>query len=198
MFQFPSNGKVLSDHLRIINHKDRKFRFNSLQTGKSFRTKTAGSAGRLLQVSIPFKRESPFGPLKRQSRLQWLKSFNSLQTGKSFRTILAEHGREVDFMFQFPSNGKVLSDPNSTRGTDECRFHSFQFPSNGKVLSDVIVPRFCAPPQKRVSIPFKRESPFGHSCRVSNNNYGLCFNSLQTGKSFRTWWLWFKGQRWPS
>ena len=166
-FQFPSNGKVLSDpscrpHLQAPVHC-----FNSLQTGKSFRTlrrKARSKLGMSAQVSIPFKRESPFGPFVhlvrhvRVKTLQWVSipfkrespfgpemacatrkgvhGFNSLQTGKSFRTfhkdfLLITHF----FMFQFPSNGKVLSDiqlRNLLKGEDKC-----------------------------VSIPFKRESPFG-------------------------------------
>ncbi len=62
-FQFPSNGKVLSD---ITNSKPMRM---------------AGE-----NVSIPFKRESPFGPK------------------------MIETGIRILLLFQFPSNGKVLSD----------------------------------------------------------------------------------------
>ena len=87
--------------------------------------------------------------------------FNSLPTGKSFRTLFSfTYPNECgDSAFQFPSNGKVLSDTtyvcheamiiicfNSlptgksfrTRGELEMNEaeRRFQFPSNGKVLSD--------------------------------------------------------------
>ena len=38
-------------------------------------------------------------------------------------------------MFQFPSNGKALSDDRATEVTFEPQ-DEFQFPSNGKALSD--------------------------------------------------------------
>ena len=62
--------------------------FNSLQTGKSFRTENenAVETGNGGNVSIPFKRESPFGPPNQG------------------------HFATPPNMFQFPSNGKVLSD----------------------------------------------------------------------------------------
>ena len=86
-------------------------------------------------VSIPFKRESPFGltysqavddtnwvsiPFKRESPFGHQRRHDTLELGR---------------LFQFPSNGKVLSDEQlpsyRSRPLDE-----FQFPSNGKVLSD--------------------------------------------------------------
>ncbi len=86
--------------------------------------------------------------------------FNSLQTGKSFRTyVFQHHPYNISEQFQFPSNGKVLSDEQNPLA----RFTAaimFQFPSNGKVLSDLTQ-----------TIPYRFRS---------------CFNSLQTGKSFRT------------
>ena len=41
-------------------------------------------------------------------------------------------------MFQFPSNGKVLSDWHSPVRVGSVKI-GFQFPSNGKALSDLIV-----------------------------------------------------------
>ena len=60
MFQFPSNGKALSDHPPWSSTYG-KLSFNSLQTGKPFRTGCHQSWRWPLYVSIPFKRESPFG-----------------------------------------------------------------------------------------------------------------------------------------
>ena len=85
MFPFPSNGKALSDEETEVE-TEREESFNSLQTGKSFRTKIKSRVGGGSRVSIPFKRESPFGLCIR----------------------IAESGLRG---FPFPSNGKALSDP---------------------------------------------------------------------------------------
>ena len=61
--------------------------FNSLQTGRSFRT----SASSMTPSS--------------------LMCFNSLQTGRSFRTAFLKSSLRSAIKFQFPSNGKVF--PNS-------------------------------------------------------------------------------------
>ena len=89
-------------------------------------------------------------------------SFNSLQTGKPFRTVCNPYHLSPKFLlfqfpsngkalsdvlnivlwsivilFQFPSNGKALSDPvSSVTPADETPVDKFQFPSNGKALSD--------------------------------------------------------------
>ena len=106
--------------------------FHSLQTGKSFRTKTQVHQPQITKnVSIPFKRESPFG-----RRITKRLNFSSIG-------------------FPFPSNGKVLSDV--VVDVADVEKVTFPFPSNGKVLSDEI----CRRPNVqlgRVSIPFKRES----------------------------------------
>ena len=62
----------------------------------------------------------------------------------------------------------------------------FQFPSNGKVLSDERHSLFLFLPICSVSIPFKRESPFGRASPRPGSRRIQSFNSLQTGKSFRT------------
>ena len=114
--------------------------FNSLQTGKPFRTVRQFLLIYMrLHVSIPFKRESPFGQVLkgRDEQVKTEKSFHSLQTGKPFRTNdydYSEFASEVEF--PFPSNGKALSDYWSVK--------------MNKVAQ-----------RKFVSIPFKRESPFG-------------------------------------
>ena len=164
LFQFPSNGKVLlDDKLNEIGYC--QISFNSLQTGKSFWTKSNPnfiSSNDL--VSIPFKRESPFGQwrkLKWQRRRRFLfqfpsngkvlldkkliisinhlrnKCFNSLQTGKSFGTWNAKFKIDTYAEFQFPSNGKVLLDATSGEML-VTTFIKFQFPSNGKVLWDSV------------------------------------------------------------
>ena len=89
-FQFPSNGKVLSDTMDAVG--------------------TAVSEE--LMVSIPFKRESP--------------------CGRGQADCDPHQARQE---FQFPSNGKVLSDQRLLFIVGAF-FYVFQFPSNGKVLSD--------------------------------------------------------------
>ena len=161
-FQFPSNGKVLSD----IKY-----------TEKGFLT--------LVNVSIPFKRESPFGHVSTgevlaQARFQFPSNGKVLSDAGVCKVNLHNNAD----VFQFPSNGKVLSDAemdakinalrvgfNSLQTGKSFRTHlrqnayyynkKFQFPSNGKVLSDILISKI----------------------HLIENS---CFNSLQTGKSFRT------------
>ena len=88
-------------------------------------------------VSIPFKRESPFGPKQRQQRqTPWLNYVS------------------IPFKRESPFGHSCRSRPRQSHA---------------------------------VSIPFKRESPFGPlpvaACRWQCKD---CFNSLQTGKPFRT------------
>ena len=113
--------------------------------------------------------------------------FNSLQTGKSFRTyVFQHHPYNISEQFQFPSNGKVLSDeqnplarftaaimfqfPSNGKVLSDMWIYTvgavslgelFQFPSNGKVLSDSSLLFSSDVLAEIVSIPFKRESPFG-------------------------------------
>ena len=102
-------------------------------------TYTTTLPGSVFAVSIPFKRESPFG-----------------LSGIGF-----VFSKDDNFMFQFPSNGKALSDiPHAERLLPFQA--SFQFPSNGKALSDERDSAHCETGTQSVSIPFKRESPFGH------------------------------------
>ena len=136
-------------------------RFNSLQTGKSFRTYHYSILSFLMIVSIPFKRESPFG----HERVSFagpeeVKRFHSLQTGKSFRTYNLGSGDPVHLCF-----------------------HSLQ---TGKSFRTDAIFRVEDPRGELVSIPFKRESPFGLPYAWRYKMRSFCFNSLQTGKSFRT------------
>ena len=134
-FQFPSNGKVLSDIDSGENYINlKKFQFPSNGKVLSDCSKTQRTADQP-SVSIPFKRESPFGHRLEADEPVARDCFNSLQTGKSFRTYNGED---------------VLVRPNE-----------FQFPSNGKVLSDQILIQQIKQLILNVSIPFKRESPFG-------------------------------------
>ena len=88
VFQFPSNGKVLSD----------RNAFRATFNGEMFQFP---SNGKVLSDEAATDTE-----IKTHKD-----SFNSLQTGKSFRTKYnRNYNRCISIMFQFPSNGKVLSD----------------------------------------------------------------------------------------
>ena len=87
-FQFPSNGKVFPNQIQILENNVGNLSFNSLQTGRSFRTQ--------LRISITTV----------------LQSFNSLQTGRSFRTVENVAKAVISLKFQFPSNGKVFPNTN--------------------------------------------------------------------------------------
>ena len=143
MFQFPSNGKVLLDwvrHLPLI-----------LSRGSG--------------VSIPFKRESPFGRPLTVRKIPPLKTcFNSLQTGKSFWTRL---------------DASRLKSP----WQDEVSIPFKRESPFGR--SWTALTKYCF---TEVSIPFKRESPFGlgRSWGSGSQSVRNSFNSLQTGKSFWT------------
>ena len=57
-FQFPSNGKAFPNRKTVERMAEVYNRFNSLQTGRHFRTSAPSGQRRFfLQVSIPFKRE---------------------------------------------------------------------------------------------------------------------------------------------
>ena len=114
-FPFPSNGKALSDEMRRYDTGIRYCCFNSLPTGKPFQTDYSGRRTTIRRVvSIPFQRESPFRPdYVLEIRKLKLTCFHSLPMGKPFQTSFIEvrwglHRREIEF--QFPSNGKALSD----------------------------------------------------------------------------------------
>ena len=120
-------------------------------------------------------------------------SFNSLQTGRCFRTVQSSNYYFFYCIwFQFPSNGKVfpnlmrmakmkmakrVSIPFKREGVSEpitigCGTNNelrFQFPSNGKVFPN-------------------------NSRRNTLRRKLACFNSLQTGRCFRTEDE--KGERW--
>ena len=115
-----------------MNENLKTLSFNSLQTGRSFRT--------IDKVTLSTIDKT---------------SFNSLQTGRSFRTVVnVLHIESSNEEFQFPSNGKVF--PNTCVIDHVCVVSKFQFPSNGKVFPNVCFRHF-RHRHFRVSIPFKRE-----------------------------------------
>ena len=169
--------------------------FNSLQTGKSFRTTSVKhtTTGSSIKVSIPFKRESPFGPENIQSLKSLLSTkfqfpsngkvlsdeilstetsiktdtscFNSLQTGKSFRTRKCAICSTKQLLFVSIPFKRESPFGLKQDAVDTLKsLGMFQFPSNGKVLADEQW-NSIDHYDDHVSIPFKRESPFGHSLR---------------------------------
>ena len=138
LFQFPSNGKGFPNGYTCSYDSKKDQSFNSLQTGKAFRTS--------LQ------------PLNASLRNQ---RFNSLQTGKAFRTDLSDLYLYREREFQFPSNGKGFPNVETSGNLTLSWKEEFQFPSNGKGF-----PNQCG--------------KFSTTPQVTG------FNSLQTGKAFRT------------
>ena len=155
--------------------------FNSLQTGKRItRKRKSFWTSWLSLVSIPFKRESgsQVKLLAEQYGIAGL-GFNSLQTGKRITSGDDFEKQLIDFMFQFPSNGKadhkILYNVNM-----RLRF-KFQFPSNGKADHKPM-------PRKRRGVLFQFQFPsngkadhkFQYPSPLQDPSDG--FNSLQTGK----------------
>ena len=211
MFQFPSNGKVFPN-TALVALAYVTYSFNSLQTGRSFRTGTAlfsllnagdefqfPSNGKVfpnpirkweeeteaVNVSIPFKREGLSEPPSQND----IFIFDEVSIPFK-REGLSEHEMlkvaDDNSEFQFPSNGKVF--PNTTTRINNSPLRSVSIPFKREGLSELIAgltssissPGF-------VSIPFKRE---GLSERIlsshSMEEIPAGFNSLQTGRSFRT------------
>ena len=155
-FQFPSNGKDfpnaylevidfepfkvsipfkregLSEHnTRYTYQYHRKKSFNSLQTGRTFRTIKGVTHNDFQKVSIPFKREGLSERPAIHAELDMYKRFQFPSNGKDFpNKIKTGLANPRNLEFQFPSNGKDF--PNKI-GRCCCKEDKkFQFPSNGK------------------------------------------------------------------
>ena len=135
--------------------------FNSLQTGKPFQTSdhrfvahryTSYGCFNSLQTGKPFQTDVPTGLTKKVEEL-----FQFPSNGKALSDTIPESHVVETSVFQFPSNGKALSDASMILEVN--MDNRFQFPSNGKALSDPNLKRSRKSIHK-VSIPFKRESPF--------------------------------------
>ena len=130
--------------------------FNSLQTGRCFRTPAPGSPKSITESSF---NSLQTGKHFRTSILPifhplFLLCFNSLQTGRCFRTRISLFTLQGFCTFQFPPNRKAF--PN---------FHPLFF---------------------SVSIPFKQESVSKLPPSNLPSSPSFRFNSLQTGRYFRT------------
>ena len=163
-FNSLQTGRSFRTEMHYPDREYEEYCFNSLQTGRSFRT-----CGEWKQRHIG------------------VKGFNSLQTGRSFRTRgFIDTVMAINRKFQFPSNGKVF--PNSDDPDEIKAILKFQFPSNGKVFPNIFE---SIKKDKVLLLLFQFPSNgkvFPNKCVYDlNAKHGIkSFNSLQTGRSFRT------------
>ena len=112
----------------------------------------------MIQVSIPFKRESVF------------------------QEVIAHSDTEGPDGFQFPSNGKAYSKGECYQRWHKSHQVSIPFKRESVFQVDLRI-RNLSTKRLKVSIPFKRESVFQVGCSsIIITTLTLCFNSLQTGK----------------
>ena len=161
-FQFPSNGKDFPNGTPLPPlSRGFPFGFNSLQTGRTFRTIPKRWTSRKLPSFNSLQTGRTFRT--KTSEQLWerlaIQSFNSLQTGRTFRTKHHIDASKNTILFQFPSNGKDF--PN---------YHT-----KGQKWKPIFV-----------SIPFKREGLSERCFVVRTQRCIASFNSLQTGRTFRT------------
>ena len=161
-FQFPSNGKGFPNR-KFQRSCKTDLGFNSLQTGKAFRTIFYIFRIGFFEenVSIPFKRE----------RLSELKDL-------TWRRV------RVGTLVSIPFKRERLSEQKISRSS-ALRCAWFQFPSNGKGFPNEFLNWRMA-----VAISFNSLQT-GKAFRTSKllwfgKNKFFSFNSLQTGKAFRT------------
>ncbi len=113
-------------------------------------------------------------------------SFNSLQTGKAFRTRWGRGNRSHrEFSVSIPFKRERLSEHCLSNFTDFF-FVSVSIPFKRERLSELLKIGFGKVVTTNVSIPFKRERLSEHGNYHFFCGSGFCFNSLQTGKAFRT------------
>ena len=188
LFQFPSNGKVFPNCDISVQHLPCKC-FNSLQTGRSFRTELKPKRRKTVKVSIPFKREGLSELYNRYlTTICSFKKFQFPSNGKVFPNF--KHIPEISLPMKvsIPFKREGLSEPTKSPSAVVYLDNLFQFPSNGKVFPNR-AGRTTVCRTGRVSIPFKREGLSEHQGLPRLLPIYICtmgFNSLQTGRSFRT------------
>ena len=226
LFQFPTNGKDFPNQTYLNGILETGFfGFNSLQTGRTFRTKLFSLETKFFSVSIPFKREGLSELTSHTSPEANKLCFNSLQTGRTFRTKKLNEGGVLCIVLSFNSlqTGRTFRTPCFFYACGRISEVSIPFKREGlseQQDGNQVTYIYChvSIPFKReglsepkhavaytavhmVSIPFKRE---GLSERVYNKIQIKLkfnrFNSLQTGRTFRTplprlkvvWAIWFQ------
>ena len=114
--------------------------FNSLQTGRSFRTIRIEASHTLDPRfnSLQTGRSFRTSQLKKSTRLP-LSCFNSLQTGRSFRTTYTLRCYKiVTCIVSIPFKREGLSEQSFYSHSSSFTVTGFQFPSNGKVFPNGI------------------------------------------------------------
>ena len=158
--------------------------FNSLQTGRTFRTlpKEAPKESPK-EVSIPFKREGLSEPNWEKGLTQsWSVSIPFKREGLS--ELLYGGKIKCKIKFQFPSNGKDFPNLGFSYPT-KMDIAMFQFPSNGKDFPNALTLIFTIVFTSFVSIPFKREGLSerkGFECGTHRSSEQFQFPS--NGKDF--------------
>ena len=185
-FQFPSNGKVY-----LKSRATRRPRLHQLRTwfqfpsnGKVYLKQTCWETRRLPSPTL-FQFPSN-GKVYLKLRINEARGlvlcFNSLQTGKCISSNnLAKRLKERILQFQFPSNGKVYLKQGDARTPEDQRRVSIPF-KRESVSQDFIHELKEDSIFIRVSIPFKRESVSQVDTRRAEGRHKAGFNSLQTGK----------------
>ena len=103
----PFKREGLSELPQNFRHKDDSFSFNSLQTGRTFRTLELFTLiGEGLGFQFPSNGKDFPNLYKMYATILLVICFNSLQTGRTFRTVRKIYDSFVAREFQFPSNGK--------------------------------------------------------------------------------------------
>ena len=88
--------------------------------------------------------------------------------------------KEMNFEFQFPSNGKV--DPNSVSIQGDIDLVEFQFPSNGKVDPNFMIVWNEVSQSIQFQFPSNGKVDPNFAFTLQDMFFYFGFNSLQTGK----------------
>ena len=163
-FQFPSNGKAHGNQWRIYSRYGKLLSFNSLQTGKRMERKNTRISFLDLQKEFQFPS-------------------NGKEHGKT-RNDGHRHARKhVSIPFKREGAWKATTSEDCT----QCFSLSFNSLQTGRSMErKEFVPAVGQEPF--VSIPFKREGAWKDQ-RSNPANWatdGICFNSLQTGRSMES------------
>ena len=187
-FSFNSlqTGKAFRTLLKVIWISG-GFCFNSLQTGKAFRTWNINMEDQEYDVSIPFKRERLSELIARTLAIALILagSFNSLQTGKAFRTESDWTGVEGQPDVSIPFKRERLSELIGYL-VILLAIAFVSIPFKRERLSEHAATEALDKILEIVSIPFKRERLSERVGRILVPDFLVGFNSLQTGKAFRT------------
>ena len=184
-FQFPSNGKVYPKLALLLFPVNKRYSFNSLQTGKYIQSNAhnAWKSDLSGSVSIPFKRESIS---KESGKMETSKSPIQYVSIPFKRESISKVGslgwRAIAYSVSIPFKRESIS-KGFSGGCSSVLEAAVSIPFKRESISKVNVSPMSAQKHEAVSIPFKRESiskvgRFGRKKIWTPS----CFNSLQTGK----------------